>query len=231
MTASGHTLSRVTLVTASGRAGDYLPLLPARGQKSQNGWPDENRRRVLRRLSLSLLLFLKCRWQFLLRQEALFLSSLLSVVQDFARFFFEPVKILFPGSGVAGVAAPSAGSGFSCALRLLQLVQSHLVLRLRCLLEMVILLLPAAVPGVPGPMQRKVDSCSRGRQRHSPSGGFDWREVSRVAVSFACAFFSSSRKYYRSSSVFEVMDHVFFRPLLVAPSLEAPQRGSARFCG
>ena len=100
MTASGHTLSRVALVTASGHAGDYLPLLPARGQKSQDSWPDEKRRRVLRRLSLSLLLFLKCRWQFLLRQEALFLSSLPSVVQDLARFFFEPVKILFPGSGL-----------------------------------------------------------------------------------------------------------------------------------
>ena len=33
------------------------------------------------------------------------------------------------------------GLGFSCALRLLQVVQSHLVLRLRCLLELVILLL------------------------------------------------------------------------------------------
>ena len=31
--------------------------------------------------------------------------------------------------------------------------------------------------------------------------------------------------------VFEVLDQVFFRPLLVAPSLEVPQRGSARFCG
>ena len=70
--ASGHTLFRVALVTASGHAGDYLPLLPAHGQKSQGGWPDEKRRRVLRQLSLSLLLFLKCRWQFLLRQEALF---------------------------------------------------------------------------------------------------------------------------------------------------------------
>ena len=94
--------------------------------------------------------------------------------------------------GVAGVAAPSAGSGFSCALRLLQLVQLQLVLRLRCLLELVILLLPVAVPGVPGPMQRQVDSRSRGHQRRSSSGGFDWREVSQVAVSFACAFFSSS---------------------------------------
>ena len=30
---------------------------------------------------------------------------------------------------------------------------------------------------------------------------------------------------------FEVMAQVFFLPLLVAPSLEAPQRGPARFCG
>ena len=44
--------------------------------------------------------------------------------------------------GIAGGAAPSAGSGFRCALRLLQLVQSLLVLRLRCLLELVICLLP-----------------------------------------------------------------------------------------
>ena len=96
VTASGHMLSRVALVTASGHAGDYLPLLPA----SQDGWSDVKCRRVLRRLSLSLLLFLKCRWRFLLRQEALFLSSLPSVVQDLARFFFVPVKILFPGSGL-----------------------------------------------------------------------------------------------------------------------------------
>ena len=31
--------------------------------------------------------------------------------------------------------------------------------------------------------------------------------------------------------IFEVMDPVFFIPLLVAPSLEAPQRVPARFCG
>ena len=33
------------------------------------------------------------------------------------------------------------------------------------------------------------------------------------------------------SSSFEVMDPVFLLPLLVSPSLEAPQRGPARFCG
>ena len=40
VTASGHTLSRVALVTASGHVGDYLPLLPARGQARMDGWPD-----------------------------------------------------------------------------------------------------------------------------------------------------------------------------------------------
>ena len=115
-------------------------------------------------------------------------------MQDLAWFFLSLSRSSSLGAvcGVVGVAAPTAGSGFSCALRLLQLVQSHLVLRLRYLLELVILLLPAAVPGVPGPLQRQVDSCSRGRQRRSPSGGFHWREVSQVAVSFTCAFFLSS---------------------------------------
>ena len=72
VTASGYTLSLVALVIASGHAGDYLPLLAARGQGSQDSWPDVKHRRLLRQLSLSLLLFLKCRWQFLLRLEALF---------------------------------------------------------------------------------------------------------------------------------------------------------------
>ena len=83
---------------------------------------------------------------------------------------FEPVRILFPVAigGIAGVAASAAGSGGAvcpltaaggaviylctaapaagsevhCARRLLRLVQSLLVLRLRCLLELVVRLLP-----------------------------------------------------------------------------------------
>ena len=89
---------------------------------------------------------------------------------------------------------------------------------------------PAAVPGVPGvpgPMQRQVDFLSSGCRRRSASGGFDWRNVAQVAVPFACGLFSSAGKFYPSSSVFEVLDQVFFRPLLVAPSLEAPQHDSA----
>ena len=41
---------------------------------------------------------------------------------------------------------------------------------------------------------------------------------------------ASSRRPVSSTGLlrfFEVLDQVFFRPLLVAPSLEAPQRGSA----
>ena len=37
VTASSYTLSQVALVIASGHAGDYLPLLAARGQESQDG--------------------------------------------------------------------------------------------------------------------------------------------------------------------------------------------------
>ena len=61
---------------------------------------------------------------------------------------------------------------------------------------------PAAVPGVPGPMQRQVDFLSSGGRCRSSSGGFDWRDVSQVAVPFACGFFSSAGEFYRSSSVF-----------------------------
>ena len=105
------------------------------------------------------------------------LSALPSAVQDLARFFLSLLGSSSLGAigGVAGMAAPTAGSGFRCALRLLQLVQSHLVLRLRYLLELVILLLPAAVPGVSGLQQRQVDSRARRRCRRSPSGGFDRR--------------------------------------------------------
>ena len=205
MTASSHTLPRVALVTASGHTGDYLPLLPARGQESQAGWPDVKHRRVLWRLSLSLLLFLKCRWQFLLRLEALFFivtsvcsagscQVLFGACQDplpWERFFrycgwgcavCSVWGLLCPSTSAAGAVtfgaatAMPAGAGGPPA--------------------------PAAVPGVPGPMQRQVDFLSSGGQCHSFSGGFDWRDGSQVAVPFACGFFSSAGKFYRSSSVF-----------------------------
>ena len=186
-------------------------------------------RRVLRRLSLSLLLFLKCRWQFLLRLEALFFivtsvcsagscQVLFCACQDplpwecFLRYcgwvcavcwVWGPLCSLTTAAGAVTFGAATAmpaGAGGPPA--------------------------PAAVPGMPGPMQRQVDFLSSGGQCHSSSGGFDWRDVSQVAVPFACGFFSSAGKFYRSSCFSRFWSRFFFHPLLVTPSLEAPQRGS-----
>ena len=60
--------SRIARVTARGLASDYLALLPACGQRRQDGWPDEKPRRVWRRLPRSLLWFLK---PLLLQEERL----------------------------------------------------------------------------------------------------------------------------------------------------------------
>ena len=235
VTARGHTLSRVALVTARSHAGDNLLLLPARGQSRTDGWPDEISRRVLRRLSLSLLLFLKCRLQLLLLQEELFFRHfrLLCRILPGSFWSLSGFSSLGAVGGVAGVAAPTAGSWFGCALRLLQLGQSQLVLRLRYLLELEILLLPAAVPGVPGLQQRQVDSrCRRRRRRSSRVGLTDGRRsVTGGGLLHLCFLLVVRRSTTGLPRFFEVMDPVFFRPLLVAPSLEAPQRGPARFCG
>ena len=69
-----------------------------------------------------------------------------------------------------------------------------------------------AWPGVPGPMQCQVDFLSSRCRHRSASGGFDWRDVVQVAVPFACGLFSSAGEFYRSSSVFEVLDQVFLPP-------------------
>ena len=69
VTARGLPLSRIARMTARGQAGDYLPPLPACGPRKQDGWPDEEPRRVWRRLPLSLLWFLKQRRTLLLLQE------------------------------------------------------------------------------------------------------------------------------------------------------------------
>ena len=64
------------------------------------------------------------------------MAALPSAVQDLARFFLNLVGSSSLGAvgGVAGVAASASGVGLSCALRLLVVDQSHLVLRLRFLL-------------------------------------------------------------------------------------------------
>ena len=121
-------------------------------------------------------------------------------------------------------AAPAAGSVVRCARRLLRLVQSLLVLRLRCLLELVVRLLPllclvlcsvrwiSSLVGV-GVARPVVGSTGETWLR--------WRFPSPVASSRRPGSSTGLPRFSRFWSRF------FFRPLLVAPSLEAPQRGSA----
>ena len=67
--ARNRTLSRGARVTARGQACVYLLLLPARGRKKQDDWPDGKPRRVWRLLPLCLLWLLECRRMLLLLQE------------------------------------------------------------------------------------------------------------------------------------------------------------------
>ena len=98
--------------------------------------------------------------------------------------------------------------------------------RLRYLLELVILLLPAAVPGMLGfSSVRWIPTLAGVIVARPVVGRHRWWSPSPVL---------SSRRRESTTGLpwfFEVMDPVFFCPLLVAPSLEAPQHGPARFCG
>ena len=236
VTARGHTLSRVALVTARGHAGDYLPLLPARRQVRQDSWPDEISRRVLRRLSLSLLLFLKVSVAVTPAAGGAFFSALSVCCAGSCQVLFDPVRILFPGSSWR-----CCGRDCTVCWVWVQLCPSTSAA------GAVALGAATAIPAGAGdpPAAR---CCAWRAWASAASGGFPlsrassslvqrWVrqtvvEVSQVAVSFACAFFSSSGEVLPVFlGFFEVMDPVFFRPLLVAPSLEAPQRGPARFCG
>ena len=64
-----RTLPRIARMTARGQASDYLLLLPACGLTKREDWPDEEPRRVWRRLPPSLLWLLERRRMLLLLQE------------------------------------------------------------------------------------------------------------------------------------------------------------------
>ena len=123
-------------------------------------------------------------------------------------------------------AAPAAGSGVCCARRLLRLGQSLLVLRLRCLLPLLCLVCLACLACL---VQYSVSWISSlvGVGVARPVVGstgetwLRWRFPSPVASSHRPGSFTGLPRISRFWTRF------FFRPLLVAPSLEAPQRGSA----
>ena len=185
-------------------------------------------------MSLSLLLFLKCRLQLLLLQEgAVFIGTSICCAGS-CQVLFEPVKILFPGSGLR-----CCGRGCTDCWVWVQLCPSTSAA------GAVALGAATAIPAGAGnpPAAR---CCAWRAWASAASGGFplSWASVSlaqwwvRLTRSVTggsllrlCFLLVVRRSTTGLPQFFEVMDPVFFRPLLVAPSLEAPQRGSARFCG
>ena len=121
--------------------------------------------------------------------------------------------------------------GFGCALLLSMEIQP-----LGCCFDGFVLRLHLLVASVPGsPAGGRDGACLTLDQVvrcSSTSGGeFEfWRPGT-----FCWSPVRSTLRQLENLSVFlvffEVMAPVFFLQLLVAPSLEAPQRGPARFCG
>ena len=261
MTASGRTLSRL----APGQAGDTW-LLPACERWSQEGWPDVKPRRVLRRLPLGLLWFLKQRRLSLLLQEGRF-SPCFRLICRVLPGVFEPVRILFPvaiggiaamtvsaaGSGGAGCPSTAAGGAviffvYGCAGCWVWVLLCPSTSAAGAVIVGAATAMPAGagglpapatvhgvpgvpgapgvpcvpgVPGVPGPMHCQVGvGVARPVVGSTGETWLRWRSLRLWPLLVGCEVLPvclCSRFWTRC----------FFHPLLVAPSLEAPQRGSS----
>ena len=121
--------------------------------------------------------------------------------------------------------------GFGCALLLSMEIQPSgccfdgFVLRLR--------LLVASVPGSPaGGRYGECLTLDQVVRCSSTSGAeFEFWGPGTLCWYPVCSTLRQLENLSVFLGFFEVMAPVFFLPLLVAPSLEAPQRGLARFCG
>ena len=120
MTARGHTLSRVALVTARGYVGDYL----ARRETQEGAEAVASQPPAVSKAPVAVTPV----------AGGASLTALPSVVQDLARFFLSLSGSSSLGAigGIAGVTASAAGfgGGVLCSRRLTLVVQSQLVLRL-----------------------------------------------------------------------------------------------------
>ena len=123
------------------------------------------------------------------------ITTLPSVVQDLARFFLGSSSIGATG-GIAGVTASAAASGgIACPATAAGGAATVCA-------TAVTPAAPAAVPGVSGEQQRKVESRSRGRRSRSSSDGTDRRVKKRSRRRSPSPERSSRRRgrRYRSSS-------------------------------
>ena len=133
------------------------------------------------------------------------LTALPSAVQDLARFFLGLSGSLSRGAigGIAGVTASAAGSGgIACPSTVAAGAATTCVTAVAPGGADVSPAAPAAVPGVAGEQQRKVESRSRGRRSRSSSDGTDRRAKKRARRRSPSPGRSSRRRgrRYRSSS-------------------------------
>ena len=133
------------------------------------------------------------------------LTALPSVVQDLARFFLSLSGSSSQGviGGMAGVTASAAGSwGAACPSTAAGGAATTCTTAVTPVGARVSRAAPAAVPGVSGEQQRKVESRSRGRRSRSSSDGTDRRAKKRARRRFPSPGRSSRRRgrHHRSSS-------------------------------
>ena len=111
------------------------------------------------------------------------ITALPSVVQDLARFFLglSGSPSLGATGGIAGVTASAAASGgITCPATAAGGEATICATAVTPVGAGVSPAAPAAVPGVSGEQQRKVESCSRGRRSRSSSDGTDRRAKKRA---------------------------------------------------
>ena len=146
-------------MTARGQVGDYLPPLPACGPRRQDGWPDEEYRRVWRRATASQPPVVpEAAADVTCCRRGVYRSSI--CVKELAKFFMG----LSSSSSLGASDRFCSSVGGYCLLRLL------LERPLLCCKAVtpagagVLPAAPAAVPSVSGEQQRQVESRSRGRR-------------------------------------------------------------------
>ena len=193
---------RVNLVTARGRAVDYLPPLIVRDQGGKDGVPDESVETV--KVSQAPAVSEAPAEATPVAGGASF-AALPSAVQDLARFFLSLSGSSSLGAvgGVAGVAASTAGSG-------VQLCPSTSAGGAVALGAATAIpagasgppAAPAAVPGVSGLQQHQEASRSGRRHRRSSSDGTNRRSKKRPRGRSPSPGHSSRRreKHYLASS-------------------------------
>ena len=99
-------------MTARGQAGDYPLPLPVRGPRKRDGWPDEEPRRVWRRLPQPPVAPGEAAGVTPVAGGAS-MTALLSAMRELAKFFLNLSGSPFLGAigDLAGVTAPGAASG------------------------------------------------------------------------------------------------------------------------